>query len=315
MGFPVGKVESKYLFPMNYQEFLRAIKKTMYANLLDEINLKNAPSESIHQKLIDFLLIYFVVGGMPEVIDIYSENQEHPWSAYTAVRAKQIELVNNYKGDIAKHSGKIKAIKIEAVFKSIPSQLAQEQKEHKKFVFKDILKHGNSNFQNLEGPVEWLIKAGLVKKVFIVEKAQIPLVAYAKENRFKLYLFDVGLLGAMLNLSPKNILLDNYGMAKVFFAENFVLNEMYSSFNQASANKEIYSWQSGKSEIDFLVEHGGEIIPIEVKSGINTKAQSLKVYTEKYNPSTKILLSQLSISGTKTNQILPLYLTSKLFPL
>lgn len=166
-----------------------------------------------------------------------------------------------------------------------------------------------SRYSTLEGPIAWLQKAGLVHQVRIVEHVESPLQSMAHERRFKLYLFDVGILGAMLNLAPEAIINYDYGRYKGYFVENAVLMELTSRWQQP-----LYSWQRNTSEIEFLLEAGSEIIPIEVKAGINTKAKSLRVYRERYEPKQALLLSnnRLTVSSHDT-YYLPLYLASR-FP-
>lgn len=302
-GFPVGKVETIYLYPMSFEEYLMARGEEQLAKIIQKTSCENPPSSFSHQKLLDKMLEYFVVGGLPEVVSIFLENQSHAVEAYEKVRKLQLELINNYKADIAKHSGKIKAVKIESVFKSIPLQLAKSVNQSK-FVFKDVLR-GVSNYEQIEAPLEWLIKAGLVIKVPIIDKAEFPLEAFAQNNRFKLYLFDVGLLGAMLDLPAKIILDSCYGQFKGYFAENFVLQELKSHLNCP-----IYNWQKGKAEVDFVMGYDDSILPIEVKAGLNLKAKSLKIFCETYSPKTSILFSIEALRSETKKILLPLYLVS-----
>lgn len=302
VGFPVGKVETHYLYPLSFAEYVLATETGPLANALEDISFKNPPTPFVHKKFLEKLFEYFIIGGMPEVISIFEQYKAHPIEAYTHARCLQKELIENYKGDISKHSGKIKAVKIEAVLNSIPKQLAAPITENKKFVFKDLLS-GPSNFGELEAPIEWLIKAGLAYKVPIIEKAEIPLGAYSTPNRFKLYLFDIGLLGAMLDLSPLSLLKQNYGQFKGYFAENFVLQQL-TSFGKVP----VYCWQKGKSEIDFIITGEESPVPIEVKAGINLKAKILANFIQKYSPQQTVLLSLEQMGSDQIYQQLPLYL-------
>jgi uncharacterized protein len=306
-SFPVGKVDRVRLFPMDFEEFLTAVGQNNLAKIFKPELARNPINEAIHKKLWEYLKYFMITGGLPEIVKTFSENINNLPEAFLETRKRQEGLLQDYMDDISKHSGKLKAVRISAVLKNIPIQLARESKGVKKFVFKDILPNG-SRFSLLEAPIEWLIEAGLVIKTPICNKAELPLKVYADEKRFKLYLFDVGILGAMLGLAPKAIFSYDYGSYKGYFAENLVLTEMMAQWN-----KTIYSWSRNISEIEFLLENEDEIIPIEVKAGISAKAKSLKVYQEKYAPKKAILLSGRPMLPPKGNTLqLPLYLASKL---
>jgi len=305
-SFPVGKIGRYKLFPMDFDEFLEAIGQSRLAKVLNSINFEHPVIEPIHQKFWTFFKYFMITGGMPEVVKNFAQNIDTPAKAFSITRKLQTDLLNDYIDDIAKHSGKLKSVKIEAVFKNIPVQLAKETKSIKKFVFKNVLPNA-SRYSTLEAPIEWLIKAGLIIKVPICNKAQLPLQAFSDEKRFKLYMFDNGILGCMLNLSPKAVFSYDYGSYKGYFAENLVLTELVSLWN-----KPVYSWNQNTSEIEFLIDYENNIIPIEVKAGINTKAKSLKVYNEHYSPKTSVLLSGRPMLPSINNTMqLPLYAASK----
>ncbi len=305
--FPVGKINRLKLYPMDFAEFLEALGKGKFIDLLNSVSLKQSLSEALHSKIWEFFKFYMITGGMPEIVKNFSEKTDSLSLAFNEARERQKGLLKDYIDDITKHSGKIKAVRIDAVFKSIPIQLAREHTVTKKFVFKDVLPNA-SRYSALEAPIEWLIKAGLVFKVPICNKAEFPLLAYSNEKRFKLYLFDVGLLGTMLGLSPKKIFSYDYGSYKGYFAENIVLTELISAMH-----KSIYSWNRNTAEIEFLLEYDNQIIPIEIKAGINTKAKSLKFYKERYSPPRSFLLSGhpgMTVKNGTTQ--LPLYMASML---
>lgn len=305
-SFPVGKISRYHLFPMDFDEFLKAMGQKRLAETLNSINFKNPITGPIHEKFWTLFKYFMITGGLPEVVKSFVNNIDTPSKAFSITRKLQADLLKDYIDDIAKHSGKLKSVKIEAVFKNIPVQLAKETKGMKKFVFKNVLSNA-SRYSSLEAPIEWLIKAGLIIKVPICNKAQLPLQAFSDEKRFKLYMFDVGILGCMLNLSPKAVFSYDYGSYKGYFAENIILTELISLWN-----KPVYSWSQNTSEIEFLMDYENDIIPIEVKAGINTKAKSLTVYKNCYSPKTSVLLSGRPMlpSTNKTVQ-LPLYAASK----
>ena len=302
-SFPVGKVSRKTLYPMTFEEFLIALDQEQIVKLFPIISHETKISEFTHQKIWDYYKFYMITGGLPEVVKLFRDNRQHLNKTFTAIRELQKELFDSYLDDISKHSGAIKSIRIQAVLKNIPIQLAQENKSTKKFVFKDVLPNA-SRYSTLEGPIEWLIKSGLTIKVPVCSKAEFPLQAYANEKRFKLYLFDVGILGAILNLSPRVIYDYNYGNYKGYFAENLVLQELTAAWN-----KTFYSWAKNTSEVEFLIDVDNKIIPIEVKAGTNTKAKSLKVYKDLYSPEKTFLLSGNPIKNNKN--MLPLYLAHR----
>lgn len=304
-SFPVGKVKRCNLYPMDFEEFLMAMDQMRLVEVLGNSSISAPVVSPIHEKIWEYYKYFMITGGLPEVVKTFRDKFSELNLAFKETRALQRELFESYLDDISKHSGKIKAVKIQAVIKSIPIQLAKEDGSVNKFVFKDVLPYA-SRYSTLEGPMEWLEKAGLIIKVPICNNAEFPLQAYTNKTRFKLYLFDVGILGAMLNLSPKTIINYDYGSYKGYFAENIVLNELSSHMQQT-----IYCWSRNTSEIEFLLESEEQIIPIEVKAGINTKAKSLKVYKELYQPKQFFLFSGNKMTNNDKSR-LPLYLAGQM---
>jgi predicted AAA+ superfamily ATPase len=307
-NFPVGKVQREVLFPMTFFEFLDALGEQRLIQFLMAIEIKDGQEELpalIHDRVLENYKLYLVTGGLPEVVDTFVQQHSSLKQAFQSIRALQKSLIQSYMDDIAKHSGNLKAIRISSLLKNIPEQLARET-QGKKFVFKGVLpKH--SNYNTLEGPMEWLNKAGLIHRVPICQKARLPLMSYTKENTFILYLFDVGLLGAMLDISPVTLYKYDFGQQKGFFAENFVLQELMAHLGQP-----IYSWNENTAEIEFLITGEDGPLPIEVKAGLNTKAKSLKVFKGKYGPSRSILYSTRSIISSHQGDLhLPIYLCSQ----
>jgi uncharacterized protein len=262
-----------------------------------------AISPAIHSRAFELFKEYMITGGMPEVVSRYVAMRETRVAAFNAVRSLQRELVDSYLDDIAKHSGSLKAVRIASVMKNIPEQLARETTGSRKFMFKDVVS-GRSAYDVLEGPVEWLVRAGLVHRVPVCRNIQQPLSAYVEKNAFMLYMFDTGILGAMLNIDPAIIHRYDFGQFKGFLAENAVLNEIL-----CAGHGPVYTWRGVTAEIEFLLSRGEQVIPIEVKAGVNTKAKSMKTYRAKYAPAKAVLLS-----GQGANQIdsgllhAPLYL-------
>lgn len=307
-AFPVGKVEFLTLQPLSFAEFLRGIGETRALKFLHGYDFSEPVPETVHDHLWERLKTYFVVGGLPETVLAYATLQEDPFQAMEAVRRKQRDLVTAYLADIAKHSGKINSMHIERVWSSVPAQLAKAQDgSSSKFGFKGVVP-GVQGYARLAGAIDWLKAAGLLFKLPIVNKAWIPLSAHAEENTFKLYLFDVGLLGAMGGLAPKVLLDFTFGSYKGYVAENFALQEM-----SAAGMDGIASWRENTAELEFLLEREGALLPIEVKSGWVTQAKSLKVFAEKYRPTRRVTLSARNFSRDPGGSIrVPLYLASHL---
>jgi predicted AAA+ superfamily ATPase len=233
----------------------------------------------------------------------YYAIREKNTNIYNDIRTIQEQLIISYMNDISKHSGKVNALHIDSVFNNIPMQLAQNIDDSvKRYKFKSVVS-GKKGYTDLQGPIDWLLKAETIIKVKICNKAELPFKAFCKENIFKLYLFDVGILGAMLELSPSLIILGDYAITKGFFIENFVMAEIKST-----SAKEIYSWSERNSEIEIIAENNANIVPIEVKSGLRTKAKSLQQFILKYSPKEAYVLSEKMF--TSENQIkknIPLY--------
>ncbi len=285
-NFPVGKIRREWLRPMSFEEFLMALgESSLRQSLAEAAGRRSAISSPIHQKTFSLFKEYLITGGMPEVVSAYIALRETRVAAFHAVRDLQKNLTESYLDDIAKHSGSIKAIHIAALFKNIPLQLARETTGIRKFLFKDVLS-GRSSYDQLEGPIQWLDKAGLVHRIPICRAVKMPLAAHAEENAFMLYLFDVGILGSMLRLDPGAIYQNEVGQFKGFLMENAVLNEMIFSGAEG-----LCTWRHNTAEIEFLMASGEAILPIEVKAGMNTKAKSLKIFREKFKPARSLLFS------------------------
>lgn len=263
-SFPVGKVDIMHLYPMTYEEFLVANGENQLAKLLhsDDREL----TDSLSPKYTEYLRQYYFVGGMPEAVLRFTQNH-NPME----VRAIQQNILTAYEADISKHTGE-ETQRVRMVWQSIPAQLA---KENKKFVYGAIRKGARA--KDFEVAIQWLIDAGLVHKVEQVRDAKIPLKFYANMDIFKLYLLDVGLLGALAMAPPEQILIgDNvFSEYKGALTENYVLQQL-----KVIANLPIYyySKQNSTQEIDFIVQAGSTVLPIEVKAEENVKAKSLAAF-------------------------------------
>lgn len=308
-NFPVGKVEFLKMYPLSFEEFLLGIgDKKLYDFITNFIPNQSIP-EIIHSYLWEKLKIYFIVGGLPEIILTYKDNQENLFTAFKIVREKQSNLILSYLADIAKHSGKENSMHIERIWRNISAQLSKTQNgSSPKFVFKGVIP-GIKGYSRLAGAIDWLKTAGLIIKLLIVNSGNLPLNAYTEDNFFKLYFFDIGLLGAINKLSPKTILDYDYGTYKGYFAENFITQEFLTS-----GLDEFYCWRENTAEVEFVCDIDGRVLPVEIKSGWVTQAKSLKVFAIKYNPGFKVIFSANNINIDKNNNIykLPIYLASKI---
>lgn len=252
---------------------------------------------------------YFITGGLPEAVKTYCDEKENPFTAFMKVRKVQETLLATYLADIAKHSGKVNAMHISRVLQSIPSKLDRsEDGSASKYTFKDVIP-GIDRYSRLASAIDWLEAAKLVIKIPIVNSGNIPFSNHAHENTFKLYLFDVGLFGAMSDFSPQVILKYDYGSYKGYFAENFIAQALLST-----PMRKLYSWQENLAQVEFLYEKEGQAIPIEVKSGGVTHAKSAKIFANKYHSPYRVTFSAKPLYANQELHSYPLYLAER-FPL
>ena len=303
-SFPVGKVIFETLRPMSFEEFLWA-NQDKSVSILEELSDYMSIPEIMHEHLLEQLKRFYVVGGLPEVVKTYHESQDDLYQIFSKVRKKQEDLLNSYYADIAKHSGKINAMHIDRVFRSVPAQLNQSKDgSFSRFKFKGVVP-GISHYDRLSGAIDWLQAAGMILKVNIVNTGHLPFSGYAKENFFKLLLFDVGMLGCISSLPPKVIFDAAYGSFKGYFAENYVAQELVDY-----CRDRLFCWQEKQAEVEFLVEVEGDVIPIEVKSGTHVKSKSLKIFSEKYQPPYSVIFSGKTFEKSLGRSVChyPLYL-------
>lgn len=299
-GFPVGKVNFLHLYPLTFFEFLSAVGQEKTRLFLEEYQTYEPIPNPIHEKLIYLLKLYFFIGGMPEAVAEYSKTEN-----LTVIREIQLEILNAYEKDFAKHAPPHEIMKITTVWKQVHRQLA---KENKKFIFAAIRKSARG--RDYEEAIQWLSDAGLIHKSYLVESPKFPLSAYADNNIFKIFLSDVGLLGAQSNLSPQTIIEGDllFTEFKGALTENYVAQELI-----ATKQKEPYYWTSeGMAEVDFLIEEEHEIYPLEVKAGASQKKKSLLVYNQKYVPSKLIRATTMNLKHDGAIYNYPLYLISKI---
>ena len=299
VSFPVGKVNRLQLYPMSFKEFVIANGREDLIEMLGKWAIDREIPELYRIPMIKLLKEYYIIGGMPEVVNTWVETGD-----YKEVEAVQNEILSDYADDFSKHAPLRDVPKIRWIWDSVPVQLA---KENNKFIFSHV-KAGKRSAE-LEDALQWLVDAGLLVKTELVEKPETPLEGCADKAYFKVYMSDVGLLRARSKISPDTILGDvgHFARFKGAFAENYVLNEL------KSLEKQPFFWRSGNTaEVDFIYEDEGELIPVEVKSADNTQAKSYKQFCKKYQPQRGVKLSERNIGeniceATVTYSI-PLYL-------
>lgn len=298
-SFPVGKIDILDLYPMSFREFLYNYDIDLFT-LID--NPENVP-QILHNRLIEKLKEYYAVGGMPEAVDYHLRNPVLQEESFSHIRYIQKLIINGYQSDFAKHAGKSNANHINRVFENIPVQIMKaDDYSVGRFRFKEVIP-GYSKYSQLVGPIEWLIHAALCYPVHVLENPRIPLKAQRKENSFKIFFLDIGLLNAMNNLSLLNILNQDFGSYKGYLAENYVAQEL-----MAQGQSSLYSWKGRTSEIEFLIEKSDGVLPLEVKSGVRAaRTKSLDVYEQKYAPDRSIVLSMNPHSKKGIRHRIPLY--------
>lgn len=293
-SFPVGKVDFLYLNPMSFPEFLMALNEEQIVHLLKNKEWKMI--SLFKEKLLTLLRYYIFIGGMPEVVLHFVEKKD-----FRIVRNTQNRILTAYQNDFSKHAPKEIVPRINMVWKSIPSQLA---KENKKFIY-GIIKEGG-RAKDFELAIQWLVNCGLVHQCFRVSKPAISLSAYQDLSAFKLYHNDVGLLTAMAKL-PLQTILDNHAIFEEFkgsLTENFVFQQLL-----IQEDTDIYYWTNENStvEVDFIIQNDNEIVPIEVKSGLNLKSKSFKFFCSKYSPQKAIRTSLSDYKEEEWMTNIPLY--------
>ena len=293
-SFPVGKVDFLKLYPLSFKEFLMATGNERFAELLDKRDYEMITS--FKQTYIDALKHYYFVGGMPEAVQSFVDNKD-----FNEVREIQKRILAAYEQDFSKHAPYEIVPKIRMIWNSIPSQLA---KENKKFIYGLVREGGRA--KDYETAIMWLTDCGLVHKVSRVNAAGIPLKAYEDLRAFKLFIVDVGLLGCMTGLSQRTLLDGNY----LFTEFKGALTEQYVC-QQLKTIEDLgvyyYTNDRGSCEVDFVIDTGEQIIPVEVKAEVNLKAKSLRTYKEKFEPEVSVRTSMADYKKEDWLVNLPLY--------
>lgn len=292
-SFPVGKVDFLQLYPLNFKEFLMAMGQEQLAELLSKQDEKLISSFS--SKYVDYLKKYYYVGGMPEVVQSFVDNDD-----YFEVREIQKNLLKYYEEDFSKHAPKETVPRIQMVWNSIPGQLA---KENRKFIY-GMIREG-ARAKDFELAIQWLMDCGLIHKSYRIKKPDMPLKAYVEMNSFKMFLSDVGLLAAMGDLPVKVLLEGN----RIFEEFKGALTEQFVAQELVSYGKELYyySTENSSGEIDFVIQQSTYCIPIEVKAEENLRAKSLRAFCDKYHPEIAIRSSMSNYKEQEWMKNVPLY--------
>lgn len=293
-SFLVGKVDFLKLYPLSFQEFLMAIGKKQFSELLDQQDFSMITS--FRETYADALKQYYFVGGMPEAVESFAENQD-----FNEVRQIQKRILAAYEQDFSKHAPNEVVPRLRMLWNSIPAQLA---KENKKFIY-GLVREG-ARAKDYETALLWLSDCGLVHRVSRVNAPGIPLRAYEDMRAFKLFVLDVGLLGCMTGLHQRTLLDGNalFVEFKGALTEQYVCQQL-----KTLADLELcyYTNDRGSCEVDFVVDTGGRVMPLEVKAETNLRAKSLKTYREKFSPELAIRTSMADYRKEDGLVNLPLY--------
>ncbi len=293
-SFPVGKVIIKYLYPMNFEEFLIASHENLLiAEIKNHFNNNEPLLSSLHNKALELYQNYLILGGMPALVQDYlNKNCQISEVNFDL----QNYIVYSYMADMNKYTENTESIKINQIYSAIPKELARENN-----TFKYSLIDKNARKIRYESSIDWLIASNMLLKCNLVENNISPLKAYISNDKFKMYLSDTGLLRSLANIDYTEILLDKNAMFKGILTENYVANELYYIFN------ELYYYRFLNYEIDFLIKIDGDIIPVEVKSSRRTSSKSLTEYQKKYNPKYSIRISTKNFGFENNIKSIPLY--------
>ena len=294
-SFPVGNVHSITLYPFDFEEFMWANGKEFLCGEIKKCFNSNEPlPQALHLEALDLYKLYLIIGGMPKSILEFLDKK-----SLLTVPNVQGNIINDYIADMAKYSSNAESVKIRAAYNSIPIQLA---KDNKKFQYKLAQKGGTATI--FGSAVDWLDFSGVVLKCQKIEQGFMPISVYSDLSSFKLYMGDVGLLTMKSGISQQTILsaaeIDNVFLGAV--TENYVAAQF------ASKNYGLYYWTSENSaEVDFVLQKGNDIMPVEVKAGTHTKSKSLGVFSQKYKPACSIRISAKNFGFANNIKSVPLY--------
>lgn len=292
-SFPVGKVESVTLYPLDFEEFLWAVGEDRLAG---EIHLHyeqlEAMPEALHRKAVELYRCYLIVGGMPACVAAFTQNGKT-----ILIPTIQNEIVNNYVADMAKYAAPSETVRIRACYDSVPTQLA---KENKKFQYKVVQRGGSAAL--FGASIDWLVQAGVVLKCRRIDHATIPIAVYEDLAAFKLYLSDVGLLTMRSGIPQQTVLSGDSNLFMGSVAENYIAQTL------TATGRPLFYWTSDyTAELDFVMQKDTEIVGIEVKKGVKTRSKSLSVFSQKYNPAYVIRFSEKNFGQEARIRSIPHY--------
>ena len=292
-SFPVGKVETITLYPLDFEEYLWARgKKLLCGEIRTAYETMEPLPDALHQEAIELYREYLIIGGMPACINAFLKS-----GSFLDVPLVQNEILDNYIADMAKYASNTDSVKIRACYNSIPAQLA---KDNKKFQYKVVQKGGSATL--FGASIEWLNLAGVVLKCQRINQAFEPIAVYADLSAFKLYMGDVGLLTMKSGLSQQTVLSGEGNTFMGAVTENYVAQQL------AAKGYDLYYWESSSTaELDFVLQKGNQIIGIEVKKGEHVRSRSLSVFVDSYKPAYSIRLSLKNFGEKDGLKSVPLY--------
>lgn len=299
-SYPVGKVNLLNISPMTFDEFLAASDEGLYSYYTG-VQKGQQIEEIFHHRLLDAYNYYLIIGGMPECVQSWITHKDP-----AEISRIQQELIDLYENDFSKHNGKVNSGRILMVFRSLVTQLS---KDNEKFIYGCVREGARA--REFEEAIEWLVSAGMVLRIYNVSKPEHPLKAYEQLNHFKLFMFDVGLMKHMAAISNEAILLKSDYQFKGALTENYVLQQIKAIYDTEPK----YYAPTSTNEIDFVVQDGMNIIPIEVKAGESVTSASFKNYIKEYKPEKAVRLSKLGYEINDSFVNLPLYLANKMHEL
>lgn len=294
-SYPVGMVNLLDIYPLTFDEFLEATDESLYA-YYSSIQKEQSIEEIFHNRLLEAYNYYLIIGGMPECVSSWITHKDP-----AKISQIQKELIEVYENDFSKHNGKVNSGRILMVFRSIVAQLA---KPNEKFMYGAVREGGRA--RDFEEAIEWLVSAGMLNRVYNVSKMEHPLAAFDKLDQFKLFVFDTGLLKHMAGIDNSAILLKTDYQFKGPLTENYVLQQFRGQFD---VEPRYYSDKN--SEIDFLIQYGTKIIPVEATGGEDKSAPSFKKYIADRQPEYALRYSKRGYRKDEAITNLPLYLARK----
>ena len=292
-SFPVGKVETLPLYPLDFEEYLGARSQKLLSEEIRRAYEKMEPlPDALHQKAIELYREYLLIGGMPACINAFLKS-----GSFLDVPLVQNEILDNYIADMAKYASNTDSVKIRACYNSIPAQLA---KDNKKFQYKVVQKGGSAAL--FGASIEWLNLAGVVLKCQRINQAIEPIAVYTDLSAFKLYMGDVGLLTMKSGLSQQTVLSGEGNTFMGAVTENYVAQQL------AAKGYDLYYWESSSTaELDFVLQKGNQIVGVEVKKGEHVRSRSLSVFVDSYKPAYSVRLSLKNFGEKDGLKSVPLY--------